>query len=132
MDETTNEAGAEGIQRWTTKSKATVILAILEGETSVAEAARKRGLTVAELKDWRERFLRGAENTLRARPNDEDALKDGQIKKLKQKLGELVLDILRETAPGASWRRICAVLHVALSSLSEPMGGKRSCRPSNP
>ncbi len=35
---------------------------------------------------------------MRARPKDEEALKDEQIKKLKQKIGDLVLDndILRE------------------------------------
>ncbi len=73
-------------------------MSILKGETSVAEAARKHGLTVAEVEDWRDRFLLGAENALRARPKDEDALKDEQIKKLKQKIGDLVLDndILQE------------------------------------
>jgi hypothetical protein len=42
--------------------------------------------------------LVGAENALRSRPKDEEALKEEQIKKLKQKIGELVLDndILRE------------------------------------
>ncbi len=64
----------------------------------MAEAARTHGLTVAEVEDWREKFLRGAENALRSRPRDEDALKDEQIKKLKQKIGDLFLDhdILRE------------------------------------
>ena len=64
----------------------------------MAEAARRHGLTVAEVEDWREKFLLGAENTLRTRPKDEEALKDGQMNKLKQKVGELVLDndILRE------------------------------------
>ena len=39
---------------------------------------------------------------MRSRPKDEDALKDEQIKKLKQKVGELVLDvdILREAVNG--------------------------------
>ena len=64
-----------------------------EGETSAQAAARKHGLTVAEVEDWRDRFLLGAENALRARPKDEEALKDEQIKKLKQKVGELVLDL---------------------------------------
>ncbi len=64
----------------------------------MAEAARTHGLTVAEVEDWRDRFLLGAENALRARPKDEEALKEEQIKKLKQKIGDLVLDndILRE------------------------------------
>ena len=84
---------AESPQRWTTKRRASLILSILKGETSVEAAARKHGLTVAEAEEWRERYLLGAENALRARPKDEDALKDEQIKKLKQKVGELVLDL---------------------------------------
>jgi hypothetical protein len=65
----------------------------LKGETSAQAAARKHGLTGAEVEEWRERFLLGAENALRARPKDEEALKDEHIKKLKQKIGELVLDL---------------------------------------
>jgi transposase-like protein len=84
---------AESPQRWTAKRRATLVLSILKGETSVQAAARKHGLTVAEVEEWRDRFLLGAENALRARPKDEDALKDEQIKKLKQKVGELVLDL---------------------------------------
>jgi transposase-like protein len=86
------------IQRWTAKRRVALVVSLLKGETSVAEAARKHGLTVAEVEDWRDRFLLGAENALRSRPKDEEALKDEQIKKLKQKIGDLVLDndILRE------------------------------------
>ena len=75
-----------------------LVASILKGETSVAEAARTHGLTVAEVDEWREKFLLGAENALRSRPRDEEALKEEQIKKLKQKIGDLVLgnDILRE------------------------------------
>ena len=56
----------------------------------MAEAASSYGLTVAEVEDWRDPFLLRAENALRVRPKDEDALNDEQIKKLKQKIGELV------------------------------------------
>jgi transposase-like protein len=86
------------VQRWTAKRRATLVVSLLKGETSVAEAARKHGLTVAEVEEWQERFLLAAENGLRSRPKDDEALKDEQIKKLKQKIGELVLDndILRE------------------------------------
>ena len=88
----------EPIKRWTAKRRVALVVSILKGETSVAEAARQHGLTVAELEDWREKFLVRAENALRSRPKDEDAVKDEQIKKLKQKIGDLVLDndILRE------------------------------------
>src|SRR6185295_18714970 len=89
---------ADPIERWTAKRRVVLVVSILKGETSVAEAARTHGLTVAEVDDWREKFLLGAENALRTRPKDEDAVKDEQIKKLKQKIGDLVLDndILRE------------------------------------
>ena len=89
---------SEPIERWTAKRRVVLVLSMLKGETSVAEAARTHGLTVAEVDDWREKFLLGSENALRSRPKDEDAVKDEQIKKLKQKIGDLVLDndILRE------------------------------------
>ena len=47
-----------------------MVIRILKGETSVAEAARQHGLTVAEVEDWREKFLLGAENALRTRSKD--------------------------------------------------------------
>lgn len=90
------------VQRWTAKRRTALVVSILKGETSVAEAARKHGLTVSEIEDWQERFMLAAENALRSRPKDEEALKDEQIKKLKQKVGELVLDmdIIREAMKG--------------------------------
>src|SRR5438093_1278927 len=81
---------SRGRTRWTAKRRVALVLSVVRGETSVAEAARKHGLTVAEIEDWQERLLAAAENALRARPKDEEALKDEQIKKLKQKVGELV------------------------------------------
>lgn len=59
------------IERWTAKWRVTLVVSILKGETSVAEAARTHGLTVAEVEDWREKFLLGAENALWSRPRDE-------------------------------------------------------------
>jgi transposase-like protein len=105
---------AEGIpndlQRWTAKRRAALVLSVLKGETSVAEAARKHGLKVSEIEDWKERYLLAAENALRSRPRDEEALKDEQINRLKRKVGELVLDLdiiktaerLRPTIPTTS------------------------------
>jgi transposase-like protein len=83
----------EQLKRWTAKRRVALVVDILRGDTSVAEAARKHGLTVAEVEDWRERFLSGAENALRSRPADEDGQKDREIKRLKQNVGELVMDL---------------------------------------
>ena len=37
-----------------------LVLSIVRGETSVAEAAHKHGLTVTEIEDWQECFALGA------------------------------------------------------------------------
>ena len=70
-----------------------------EGETSIAETARQQGLTVADVEEWREKFFLEAESALWTRSKDEEALKDEQIKKLKQNIWDLVLanEALRET-----------------------------------
>ena len=52
---------AEPIERWTAKRRVALVVSILKGETSVAESARQHGLTVAEIEEWREKFLLGAE-----------------------------------------------------------------------
>ena len=85
------------IKRWTANRKAALVLSILRGETSIQEAARKHGLTVAEVEDWKERFLLAAENALISRPKDEEALREEQIKRLKQKIEELGL--IQERVP---------------------------------
>ena len=86
------------VQRWTAKRRSALVLSILRGETSAQEAARKHGLTVAEIEDWQDRFLSGAENSLRAKPRDDETLREEELKRLKQKVGELVMDndILKE------------------------------------
>lgn len=92
----------DNLQRWTAKRRAALVLSVLKGETSVQEAARKHGLKVAEIEEWKERYLMGAENALRSKPRDEEALKEEHIRRLKQKVGELVLDIdiLKEATNG--------------------------------
>ena len=94
-------------QRWTAKRRAALVVSLLRGETSAAEAARKHGLTLAQVEEWRELFLAGAENALRARPRDDEALKDQQIRRLKEKVGDLVMDleILKEAAKGRPFAR---------------------------
>jgi transposase-like protein len=95
---TDGSPGDETLKRWTAKRRVALVLEILRGDTSVAEAARTHALTVAEIEQWKERFLSGAENALRSRPLDDEAIKDQEIKRLQRKVGELVMDmdILRE------------------------------------
>ena len=92
----------DDLQRWTARRRSALVVSILKGETSVQEAARKHGLTVAEIEEWRDRALLAMENALRTRPKDEEGLKEEEIKRLKQKVGELVLDldIVKEAMKG--------------------------------
>jgi len=54
------------------KRRTALVLSLLKGETSVAEAARKHGFKVAEVKEWQERFLlAGKEALSRPVPNEE-------------------------------------------------------------
>ena len=50
---------SEPIERWTAKRRAARVVSLLKGETSAAEAAWKHARTVADLEEWRERFLSG-------------------------------------------------------------------------
>ena len=81
---------------------ALLLLSVLTAACASGRTGDGRGdpnrLTVAEIEDWKDKFLAAAENALRSRPKDEDTAKAQEIKKLKEKVGELVidLDILRE------------------------------------
>jgi hypothetical protein len=105
-----SEIEKDSTQRWTTKRKTALVLNILKGDISAQEAARQNGLTVAEIEEWKDRFLLGAENALRSRPKDDEALKEEQIKKLERKVGQLIMDIdilkaaqkIRPSTPGSS------------------------------
>ena len=91
------------------QASCSLIISLLKGETTAVEAARRHGLKVADVEGWRDRFLLGAENALRARQKEDEALREEEINRLKRKVGELTmdLDILREaarrpTTPGTS------------------------------
>jgi transposase-like protein len=75
-----DEERLEEVPRWTAKRRAVLVLNVLKGETTIPEAARKHGLTVAEIEQWRDRFLLGAENALRARAKDEEASREEELK----------------------------------------------------
>ena len=83
----------DDVKRWTAKRRQALILQLVRGETTPAEAARKYDLTVREIEEWRDKALAAMENALRSRPRDEAEQKEQEIKQLKQKVGELVMDL---------------------------------------
>ena len=65
---------------------------------SACSRVRRRPLTapwpkVAEVDEWRDRFLLGAENGFGARQKDDEALGEEEINRLKRKVGELKMDL---------------------------------------
>ena len=83
----------QDVKRWTAKRKAALILDLIKGTTTVAQAARTYDLTPAEIEEWLEEGLRGMENNLRSRPKDVAEQYESQIKDLQAKVGELVLEV---------------------------------------
>jgi hypothetical protein len=53
------QEGSKPIEQWTAKRLVTLVVSILKGELSVAEAAGCMGSLVGEVEEWREKFLRG-------------------------------------------------------------------------
>ncbi len=98
MTASVKEGGPDDIQRWTARRRLALVLSILKGEITVEEGAHQHRLAASEIEEWKERMLVAGHNALRSRPRDADAIKDEQIRRLQQKVGELVVDVdlLRE------------------------------------
>jgi transposase-like protein len=93
LSEPATDGVPDDIQRWTARRRMALVLRVLKGEITVEEGARQHRLAAAEISEWRDRMLAAAHNALRSRPRDTDAIKDEQIRRLQQKIGELVVDV---------------------------------------
>ena len=60
----------EEIKRWTARRKSALVLEIIQGKTTVAEASRQFDLAPSEIETWIDEGKRGMENALRAKPED--------------------------------------------------------------
>jgi transposase-like protein len=85
-------------QRWTAKRKAALIIDILQGKTTAAEAARQHALTLAEVEQWKDDFITQGTEALRSHPRDLAQQFEVREKTLLAKVGELTLhvDILKK------------------------------------
>lgn len=81
------------IKRWTARRKAALVLDIIKGKTTVAQAARAHGLTVGEVEQWLEDFTTQGTEALRAHPRDAEARHLAERKQLLAKIGELTMDM---------------------------------------
>lgn len=73
--------------------KSALVLDIIQGKTTVAEASRSYDLSPAEIETWVEDGKRGMENALRANPLDVKEQYERQIKDLQEAYGEAMLEL---------------------------------------
>jgi transposase len=94
--------------------KARVVLGVLRGEMSAAEAARRHGVSETSIGKWKDQFIRAGREGLGARADGrvsgEQARLAAQLDELTRALGEahVELRLLRRDGAGlpptASWR----------------------------
>jgi len=82
----------EDFKRWTAKRKAALVMDIIQGKTSIAEASRSFDLPPSEIEEWVEEGKRGMENALRAKPLDVKEQYERQLKELQEAYGEAMLE----------------------------------------
>jgi len=83
----------EDIKRWTARRKAALVLQIIQGKTTVAEASRSFDLAPSEIEEWVEEGKRGMENALRTRPLEVREEYERQLKELQEAYGEAMLEL---------------------------------------
>ncbi|WP_414445559.1 transposase [Burkholderia sp. 22PA0106] len=83
----------EDIKRWTAKRKSALVMDIIQGKTTVAEASRTYDLSPSEVENWVDDSKRGMENALRANPLDVKEQYERQIKELQEAYGEATLEL---------------------------------------
>ena len=83
----------DDIKRWTAKRKAALVMEIIQGKCTVAEASRAFDLTPSEIEAWVDEAKRGMENALRAKPMDIREQYEKQLKELQEAYGEAMLEL---------------------------------------
>ena len=80
----------EEIKRWTARRKSALVLEIIQGKTTVAEASRQFDLPPSEIEDWVSQGKAGMENALKAKPEDVRDQYERQLKDLQEAYGEAI------------------------------------------
>ena len=83
----------ESIKRWTARRKSALVIEILQGKTTVAEASRSYDLAPSEIESWVDDAKKGMENALRTNPLDMRQQYEKQLKDLQEAYGEAMLEL---------------------------------------
>nr|WP_322109689.1 DUF1153 domain-containing protein [Steroidobacter cummioxidans] len=88
-----NRSPSSEYARWTARRKSALVLEIIQGKTTVAEASRAHDLPPSEIEKWMDDGKRGVENALRANPQDLREQYEKQLKDLQEAYGEAMLEL---------------------------------------
>ncbi|NPD17273.1 transposase [Xinfangfangia sp. D13-10-4-6] len=83
----------DSIKRWTAKRKTALVIEIIQGKSTVAEASRSFDLSPSEIEGWIDDEKRGMENSLRANPLDIREQYETQLTDLQEAYGEAMLEL---------------------------------------
>ena len=83
----------DSIKRWTAKRKTALVVAIIQGKTTVAEASRAYDLSPSEIEGWVDDAKRGMENALRANPLETREQYEKQLMDVQEAYGEAMLEV---------------------------------------
>ena len=83
----------DDIKRWTAKRKTALILDIIQGKTTVAEARRAYDLPPSEIEEWVDEGKMGMENALRSKPLEIKEQYERQLRELQEAYGEAMLEL---------------------------------------
>src|SRR3712207_2787752 len=79
------------------ETKMRIVLSVLRGESSIAEAARRNGVSETSIGKWKEQFLEAGKEGLEAKerrgPSGEEARLHAQVDELTRALGEAHVEL---------------------------------------
>ena len=80
-------------QRWTARRKVELLLQLIKGEVKLVDVCREHDLKQSDVESWMDTFVKGGERSLKARSEDEQVVHDREVRELRAKVGELVLEL---------------------------------------
>jgi transposase-like protein len=93
------------IKRWTAKRKGALVLEIVQGKKTVAEAARQFDLPPSELENWVDQAKAGMENALRASPKTFASSTSASLRICRKRTARRCWSCVREKNCSPCWAR---------------------------
>lgn len=81
------------IERWTANGKREIVLEVLKGQKTIVDVAREHDLKQSEIQQWMETFISFGTEALKTHPRSIEAVYQKELKRHREKIGELVLQI---------------------------------------